>query len=155
MPAATSTSSTVDVSCGSTKMTATRRRSTRSAGPALVTVDPSSGDAVVVTNSDDGARPTASGCMHGAQLQSSSKIGPSGGDCSFPSGLAATAVGALYAPTFDVCGGGCGPSVLGVQVLDRSVVLADASIDPASDVAETTATLNGAVNPERPGDLSL
>ena len=47
-------------------------------GPALVAVDPSSGDAVVVTNSDDGCAADRVWVYDGARLQSSSRSGRSG-----------------------------------------------------------------------------
>ena len=115
-------------------------------GPGLVAVDPSTGDAIVATNADDGCAVDRLAAFDSSGLVSSSVIPPEPGDCAFPVGLGFTATGRLYAPTSDVCGGGCG-GVTAIHALNRTLTVADATSDPATAVTETAATLHGTVNP--------
>ena len=116
------------------------------AGAALIALDPSSGDPVVAVSID--AQPSIDHAVayDGTAIVSSVPVPPAVDDYTFPSGLGFTAAGKLYVATGGALGGCCGGTTA-IVALTNTATLADVTSGAASAVTETSATVNGTVDP--------
>jgi hypothetical protein len=116
-------------------------------GPALIAVDPTTGELVVASNNDNTFDVDRLYSYGGTTVESATVVPPGTPDATFPSGLAFDATGRLLVATWDVCGAtNCGGTVA-INAFERTATLTEVAATGTTNITEKTARLRGTLHP--------